>query len=90
MTSAAAPACSVQENGAEFKALQLWLLKKTLSRDDPFMELLLSVDILPCLSFENKEVRRVWMGGWRCVQLCEWVDRDGCVGGWVVCLVGVW
>ena len=64
MMSAAAPACSVQENGTEFKALQLWLLKKTLSRDDPFMELLLSVDILPCLSFENKEVRRVWMGGW--------------------------
>ena len=60
--TAAGCACSVQENWTEFKALQLWLLKKSLSRDDSFMELLLSVDILPCLTFENKEVRRGW--GW--------------------------
>ena len=64
MRAADAPTCSVQENETEFKALQLWLLKKTLARGDPFMELLLSVDIMPCLSFENKEVRRVWLGGW--------------------------
>ena len=53
--------CSAQENWTEFSALQLWLLKKTLSRDDPFMDLLLSTDVLPCLCFENKEVN------WLCV-----------------------
>lgn len=69
VTATGAPTCSAQENLTEFKALQLWLLKKTLARDDPFMELLLSVDIMPCLSFENKEVRRVGLSGWSFVQL---------------------